>query len=97
MTPPQAPQIQLIKAPEYRDNYANSVQVRPSLWDISLSFGVVSQTGPDTVATQNFQGTYLSPQQVKALLNILQQNISPYEATFGEIRLEPQAQGGIVQ
>jgi hypothetical protein len=93
MTTPQ-PHIQLTKAPEYRESYANSVQVRANLWDFFLSFGIINQTGPETVAIHNFQGIYLSPQQAKALFNILQQNISQYEAAFGEIRLEPQSQAG---
>jgi flagellar protein FlaG len=59
-------------------------------------FGTVNQTAQDSVSIQNFQGVYLSPQQAKALLNVLQQNLSQYEATFGEIRLEPQAQQGPV-
>jgi flagellar protein FlaG len=96
MTTPQ-PQIQLLKAPEYRESYANSVQVRANLWDFFLSFGIINQSGPEAVSIQNFQGIYLSPQQAKALFNILQQNISQYEAAFGEIRLEPQNQGGTVQ
>lgn len=97
MTTPQPPHIQLVKTPEYRENYANSVQVRVNLWDFFLSFGVISQTAADAVAIQNFQGIYLSPQQAKALMNILQQNVSQYEAAFGEIRLEPQTQDGVLQ
>ena len=31
------------------------------------------------------------------LLNILQQNVTQYESAFGEIKLEPHAEGGIVQ
>jgi flagellar protein FlaG len=97
MTPPQQPHIQLVKSPEYRESYANSVQVRVNLWDFFLSFGVITQTAADAVAIQNFQGIYLSPQQAKALFNILQQNITQYESAFGEIRLEPHGQGGVVQ
>jgi len=97
MTPHTAPKIQLINTPEYRENYANSVQIRVNLWDFFLMFGRVSQTAADNVAIHNFQGIYVSPQQAKALLNVLQQNVSQYESTFGEIKLEPQAQGGIVQ
>lgn len=95
--PQQPPHIQLIKAPDYRESYANSVQVRVNLWDFFLSFGVINQTAADTVAIQNFQGVYVSPQQAKALMNILQQNVSQYEAAFGEIRLEQQGQGGVLQ
>jgi hypothetical protein len=97
MTQPPAPKIQLINTSEYRENYANSVQVRVNLWDFLLLFGRVNQTSPDNVAIHNFQGVYLSPQQAKALLNVLQQNVSQYETAFGEIKLEPTTPGGIVQ
>ena len=97
MTQPAAPKIQLNYTPDYRENYANSVQVRVNLWDFLLLFGRVNQTAPDNVTIQNFQGIYVSPQQAKALLNVLQQNVSQYESAFGEIRLEPQGTGGIVQ
>ena len=82
---------------EYRENYANSVQIRLNLWDFLLMFGRVSQTTADEVQIHNFQGVYLSPQQAKALLKLMQQNVSQYEAAFGEINLEPATPGGIVQ
>ncbi len=41
------------------------------------------------VEIQNFQGIYLSPQQAKALLGVLQQNVTGYENAFGEIKLDP--------
>ena len=94
----QAPtNIQLEKTPEYREGYANSVQIRVNLWDFFLMFGLVAQTAADRVSIQNFQGIYVSPQQAKALLNVLGQNVSQYEAAFGEIVLEPQAGAGLVQ
>jgi len=96
-TPPQQPKIQLISAPEYREGYANSVQIRVNLWDFLLLFGLVNQTSQDTVSIHNFQGVYVSPQQAKALLNVLQQNVTQYEAAFGEIKLEPRAGAGFVQ
>jgi hypothetical protein len=96
MTEP-ATKIQLINTPEYRESYANSVQVRVNLWDFLLLFGRINQTAADSVAIHNFQAVYLSPQQAKALLNVLQQNVTQYETAFGEIRLEPTTPGGIVQ
>ena len=63
-------------------------------------FGIVNQTTPDEVSINNFQGIYMSPQQAKALLNVLQHNVQQYESTFGEIKLEPApgaAAGNIVQ
>jgi len=97
MVQPAAPKIQLLRTPEYRENYANSVQIRMNLWDFMLMFGRVDQTAADNVAIYNFQAVYVSPQQAKALLNILQQNVTQYEAAFGEIKLEPQSSGGSVQ
>jgi hypothetical protein len=49
MIQPPATKIQLINTPEYRENYANSVQVRVNLWDFFLMFGRVAQTAPDQV------------------------------------------------
>ena len=91
------PRIQLVNNPDYRENYANSVQVRTNLWDIFLMFGTLNQNAPDLVTIHNFQGVYMSPQQAKAFLNVLSQNVTQYEAAFGEIKLEPHAGASFVQ
>ena len=96
MTPSQ-PRIVLDKSADYREGYANSVHIRVYLCDFFLMFGNIYHTAPDNVHIQNFQGVYVSPQQAKALLNVLQQNVSQYESAFGEIRLEPRAGAGFVQ
>lgn len=90
------PKIQLSNRDDYRESYANSVQVRVNLWDFFLMFGTVNQSSQESLSISNFQGIYLSPQQAKALFNILQQNLSQYEATFGEIHIEPLGQQGSV-
>ncbi len=82
------PNIRLVNAPEYRDGYANSVQIRVSVWDFLLIFGRLQPLATDEVEVQNFQGVYVSPQQAKALLTILQQNVAQYEKAFGEIKLD---------
>lgn len=100
MTPGQPqPKVHLSTTPDYRESYANSVQMRVSLWDFFLLFGTINQSAPDAVTIQNFQGIFLSPPQAKALSNVLQQNLKQYEAAFGEIRLEAHASasGSIVQ
>ena len=84
--PPVAPKIHLSSTTDYRENYANSVQVRVSLWDFFLSFGTINQTTPDAVAIHNFQGIFLSPQQAKALTNVLAQNVQQYDQTGAEPR-----------
>ena len=89
MTTPTQPNIKLVHASDYRDNYANSVQVRVSVWDFFLVFGTLQQQSETQVEVRNFQGVYLSPQQAKALLAILQQDVTNYENAFGEIKLDP--------
>ncbi len=87
--PPNQPRIKLVNDPNYRENYANSVQVRVNVWDFFLVFGTMQQPSEQEVEIRNFQGVYLSPQQAKALMTILQQNVTNYESTFGEIKLDP--------
>jgi flagellar protein FlaG len=94
MTPsPQQPQIQVTQSPDYRESYANSVQVRVSVWDFSLVFGLASSDSPDQVNIRNHQAIFLSPQQAKALWNVLGQNLAQYEQAFGPLVLEPQVHG----
>jgi flagellar protein FlaG len=88
-TPPAQPHIKLVNDQNYRENYANSVQVRVNVWDFFLVFGTMQQPSEQEVEIRNFQGVYLSPQQAKALMTILQQNVTNYEGTFGEIKLDP--------
>lgn len=95
---PNSPALNLENSDDYREGYANSVQLRVSLWDFFLLFGTIKQSRPDAVTITNFQGVYLSPQQAKALLNVLQQNVQQYESAFGEIRLEPRpGTSGVIQ
>jgi hypothetical protein len=85
---PEQPRLNLTTTPDYRDGYANSVQVRMSVWDFLLVFGTLSQESPNEINVRNFQGIYLSPQQAKALLNVLGHNVAQYEQTFGAITLD---------
>jgi flagellar protein FlaG len=87
---PQQPQLNLTQSPDYRESYANSVQVRVSVWDFQLVFGLASSESPDQVTIRNHQAIFLSPQQAKALLNVLSQNVAQYEQAFGTLTLEPQ-------
>ena len=89
MTLPVQPSIKLSHAADYRESYANSVQVRVNVWDFFLVFGTLQQQTESEVEITNFQGIYVSPQQAKALLSILQQNVAQYENAFGEIKLDP--------
>ncbi|MGH9580565.1 MAG: DUF3467 domain-containing protein [Terriglobales bacterium] len=89
MSNPAQPEIKLVATGEYREHYANSVQVRVNVWDFFLVFGTLHQQTAAEVEVRNFQGIYLSPQQAKALHSILEQNVANYEKAFGEIKLDP--------
>jgi flagellar protein FlaG len=90
------PNIKLVNTSDYRENYANSVQVRVNVWDFFLVFGTLQQQSETQVEVQNFQGIYLSPQQAKALVGVLQQSVTSYESAFGEIKLDPRMTAGPV-
>jgi len=90
------PNVKFVQTPDYREAYSNSVQIRVNVWDFFLVFGTLQQSSETQVELRNFQGIYLSPQQAKALMALLQQNVPNYEAAFGEIKLDPRAPGGQV-
>ena len=83
------PNVKFVQTPDYREAYSNSVQIRVNVWDFFLAFGTMQQSSETQVELRNFQGIYLSPQQAKALLGLLQQNVAGYESAFGEIKLDP--------
>ena len=85
----QQPHLNLAQTSDYRESYANSVQVRVSVWDFQLVFGLASSESPEQVTIRNHQAIFLSPQQAKALWNVLGQNLYQYEQAFGVLNLEP--------
>jgi flagellar protein FlaG len=85
------PQMSLVQTPDYRESYANSVQVRVSVWDFQLVFGMALAESPEQVVIRNQNAIFLSPQQAKALWNVLGQNLAQYEQAFGTLNLEPQS------
>jgi hypothetical protein len=91
MSQPQTPQVHIVQSPEYREGYANSVQVRVSLWDFFLQFGTLGRQTAERAEINAFQGIYLSPQQTKALHHVLTENLAQYESAFGKIELDPKA------
>ncbi len=99
---PRHDQVRVVRQEDYREGYANSVQVNVSVWDFFLQFGRLKMGDGNDVTFQSFQGVYMSPQQAKALHLVLAQNVAQYESAFGEIRIEnprdvPVNRGTLVQ
>ncbi len=84
----QAPEVTVVRRDDYREDYANSVQVNVSVWDFFLQFGRLGMQEQGRVTFSSFSGVYLSPQQAKALQVVLAQNIAQYESAFGTIRID---------
>lgn len=95
--PANAPRVRVTQNADYREVYANSVQIRPSTWDFLLQFGLLEQKAADEVEVHLSQGIYLSPQQAKAVLQLLKTHLDSYEKAFGEVQLQPLNLPGAVQ
>src|SRR5437899_5349944 len=93
---PTQPNFNVVNTTDYRETYANSVQVRVNVWDFFLVFGTMQQQTENQVEVRNFQGIYLSPQQAKTLAAILNQNATNYESTIDKLKLDPRAAPGPV-
>lgn len=85
---PQPDKVRVVRADEYREDYANSVQVNVSVWDFFLQFGRLTVGTGSEVTFSSFVGVYMSPQQAKALHLVLAQNVAQYESAFGKIRID---------
>ena len=89
MSLPTQPNLKLTHSPDYRESYANCVQMRVNIWDFFLVFGTLQQQTETQVEIRNFQGIYLSPQQAKALLGLLQQNVPATRAPSEKLNSTP--------
>jgi hypothetical protein len=83
--------MNLAQTADYRESYANSVQVRVSVWDFQLVFGLASSESPDQVTIRNHQAIFPEPAAGQGLWNVLGQNLAQYEQAFGTLNLEPQS------
>ncbi|PYV63413.1 MAG: DUF3467 domain-containing protein, partial [Acidobacteria bacterium] len=53
---PTQPNFNVVSTSDYRETYANSVQVRVNVWDFFLVFGTMQQQSESQVEVRNFQG-----------------------------------------
>ena len=71
--------------------YANSVELRISNWDFRFRFGEIIDDHQQDESGNVIERVriIMSPQHTKAFLAVLTDNVRKYEATFGEIRVNP--------
>ncbi len=77
----------IINYEKVQDYYSNCVMVNSTNWDFCLLFGRSHLEGQDKVVEIYERSIYLSPQQAKALLNILGPQVAQFEKNFGEIEI----------
>jgi len=56
MTVPAQPNLKLVNAPDYREAYANSVQMRVNVWDFFMVFGTLQQQTENHVGYESAFG-----------------------------------------
>ena len=61
MSSQSQPRFAVTQGSQYRETYANSVQVRVSVWDIFLLFGLAHPSAVDEVTIENQQGDLPEP------------------------------------
>jgi Protein of unknown function (DUF3467) len=92
MKSPQQPEVIFDEADSFTQAYANSVQIRMTMWDMELVFGKIKRntgdSGAAAVVIENFGAITVSPSQAKALSEVLAQHVKMYEENFGPIPLK---------
>ena len=86
MTPASAPKkVENKTAPEFREVYANYIEVAFTLMDFLLKVSVMRDAAPGTVVLTNVVNVAMSPQEAKATHRCLGMMIAAYEKQHGPI------------
>ena len=80
----------VVTSPTFVSLYSNDTQIQTSPWDVRLIFGeiqdVATGDSPGVIVKQTGE-VRMSPQQAKALLALIAQQLDQYEKNFGTIPL----------
>jgi hypothetical protein len=80
--------FEFISAPDHAFAYTDNAQVRTSMYDIKLMFGVSQGRTPEGKMQVAIHSTMaMSPQHAKALLGLLQDAVDQYEERYMPINL----------
>lgn len=84
----QKAEFEYIQTQDHSFVYADNSQVRLSLYDIKILFGVTQGKTPEgKVAVAAHTTLAMSPQHAKALVGLLEQTLAQYEKDFMPITL----------
>lgn len=92
------PEIIRRKGESFVSTYANNLVVEASPWDFRFLFGEIEKGEPDATGrrlaklyVEDKVKIVMSPQHAKAMLKVLQENVSSYESQIGPIPSQPDA------
>jgi hypothetical protein len=77
------------RSEQYRNVYANSIQLQVNVWDFRVVFGEIQDSTDEAIRIEEQVRVTMSPQHTKAFLDLLSTHVQKYEAAFGEIRTSP--------
>jgi Protein of unknown function (DUF3467) len=77
------------RSTNFQEYYANNCNLRMTNWDVLFEFGKITGISEHGVAVVSDIGVYVSPQQAKAMLGALIDQVNKFEHAFGEIIIQP--------
>jgi Protein of unknown function (DUF3467) len=77
------------QAEGYVNLYANNAQLVSTYFDFQLSFGEIIEVTPERVVTEEIATVKMSPQLARRLRDIIIEQVSKYEETYGIIPTGP--------
>lgn len=87
--PEQQPEVKFVKADNFRNIYANNVQISSSFMDVVMMFGQIVGLEGGILEVENQARVVMSPQEAKLFTILLVQQIAAYERQFGAVKLPP--------
>jgi|ERR1700728_3160523 len=97
MPDPNQPEIIRHNGESFVSIYANNLQLEATPWDFRFYFGEIERAEPDAtgqrlvkIYVEDKVKIVMSPQHAKAMLKVLQQNVSSYESQIGPIPSQPE-------
>lgn len=76
-------------ADSIKSYYANSVEIRSSLWDFRFKCGEMVDATAEKIFIKDLCVLYMSPSHAKAVSILLARQVKAYEDRFGEIPTPP--------
>jgi hypothetical protein len=65
--------------------YANIAAIGSTIWDFTLDFGLIQETGKEGVVFRDMARIIMSPPQAQVFAEILTQHVKQYQEKFGPI------------